>query len=201
MASAFGFSLTSVAAKWPFMAMRWVKKLYIPSGVSEGLKMVELLCIVADGLVMLLAYLFWGCGKGLLKWSDGLGRSLGFEVGMWLVDFGWLFTWWLVVGLWLEEAGHFRVGMWLCLDCLIRYFWVRWAVCGGVLEDGLIMGLSLLLGVLKWEDLAILMVLEWGYLNVQMVLERVLCMCVWGRCCVCCGDMFCLVLLSCSCEV
>ena len=47
---------------------------------------------------------------GLLEWSDGLVRSLGYEIGMQLVDLGWLLTWQLVIGLWLEEAGHFRVG-------------------------------------------------------------------------------------------
>ena len=40
---------------------------------------------------MVLAYLFWDVGMGLLEWSDGLEKGLDCEVGMPLVDFGWLF--------------------------------------------------------------------------------------------------------------
>ena len=58
-------TLSSVAAELPFMAMVWVKKLNISPGVSDdGLEMVELLCILADGLVRVLAYLFWDVGMG-----------------------------------------------------------------------------------------------------------------------------------------
>ena len=35
--------------------------------------------------------------------------------------------------------------MWLCLNCLTGSFWQEFVVCGGVLEDCLVMGLSLLL--------------------------------------------------------
>ena len=56
------------------------------------------------------------------------------------------------------------------------------------------------LEVLKWGSV-VLMVLKWGYLDVQMVLEWVLCLCVWVRCVVCYADMFCLVPQLCSCEV
>ena len=66
--------------------------------------------------------------------------------------------------------------MWLCLDCLTGSFWQSLAVCGGVLEDGLVMGLSLLLGGPEMGDLAVLMILEWGYHDAQMVLERMLCL-------------------------
>ena len=55
----------------------------ISSGASaDGLEMVVLLCALAYGLVMVLAYLFWECGMGLLDQSDDLGKSLGCEVGM-----------------------------------------------------------------------------------------------------------------------
>ena len=49
--------------------------------VVDGLEMVGLLCTVVDGLVMVLAYLFWECSMGLLEQSDGLGRSLDCGVG------------------------------------------------------------------------------------------------------------------------
>ena len=49
--------------------------------------------------------------------------------------------------------------------------------------------------------LAVVMVLEWGYLDVWMVLKWVMCLCVWGRYGICYGSMFCLVLVSCSCKV
>ena len=43
-------------------------KLNISSGVSnDGLEMVELLCILEDGIVMLLACLFWDVGMGILE--------------------------------------------------------------------------------------------------------------------------------------
>ena len=44
-----------------------------------------------------------------------------------------------------------------------------------------------------WICISVLMML--------MVLKRVLCLCVWGGCGVCCGNMFCLMLLSRNCEV
>ena len=74
-------------------------------------------------------------------------------------------------------------------------------VCGGVPENGLVMGLSLLLEGPKMGGSCCTEVLEWGYLEAWMVLEWVLCLCVWGGCGICCSDMFCLVLLSCSCKV
>ena len=78
----------------------------ISSGVgTDGLKMVLLLCVFADGLVKVLAYLFWDVGIGILEWSDSLERSLDCEVGMQLVDFGWLIIGQLDAGLFLEEAG------------------------------------------------------------------------------------------------
>ena len=56
MASALGFSLSSSAAEWLFMAMRWVKKLNISSGVTtDGFEMVIALYVFTDGLVMVLA--------------------------------------------------------------------------------------------------------------------------------------------------
>ena len=36
----------------------------------------------ADGLVMGVALLVWGPGKGLLEWSDGLAKDLEYGVGM-----------------------------------------------------------------------------------------------------------------------
>ena len=103
------------------------------------------------------------------------------------------------------------MGTWLCLDCLTGSSWQELAVCGGVPEDGLVMGLSVLLEGQEMGDLAVLMVLEWGYLQVRMVLERVLCLCVgadvvslavrYVLVAVRYAVMFCHVLLSCSCEV
>ena len=64
----------------------------ISSGVSaDGLKMVILFCVFADGLVMVLEYSLWECDTGLLEQSAGLGRSLGCMVGIQLVHFGQLF--------------------------------------------------------------------------------------------------------------
>ena len=62
MASAFGSSLTSVTAGWPFMAMSWVNMLITLSGEYDGLGMVGLLCIMVEGLLRLLFYLFWDIG-------------------------------------------------------------------------------------------------------------------------------------------
>ena len=75
MASAFGLSLTSVTAGWPFMAMSWVNMLITSSGeydglrivgslcmVVDGIEMVELLHTMVDGLMRLLLYLFWDVG-------------------------------------------------------------------------------------------------------------------------------------------
>ena len=59
MASAFGLSLTSVITGWLFMAVSWVNMLITSSGEYDGLGMVGLLCIMVDGLVRLLLYLFW----------------------------------------------------------------------------------------------------------------------------------------------
>ena len=67
MVIASSSSQSSLAA-WPFMTMRWVRKLNISSGVSnDGFEIIELLCTLADGLVRLLAYLFWDVGMGLLE--------------------------------------------------------------------------------------------------------------------------------------
>ena len=74
-------------------------------------------------------------------------------------------------------------------------------VCGGVFEDGLVIGLFLLLKGPEMRGSFVPAVLEWGYIDAWMVLEVVLCLCVWGRCGVCCSNMFCLVHLSCSCKV
>ena len=109
--------------------------------------------------------------------------SLDCEVGMWLVGFWQLFAWWLVGGLWLEEAGHFRVGMQLGLEGLTVVFW--WEL---VLEGP---EMGWLLCSWSWKS----------YLDVQMVLEWLVCLCVWVQCVVCCGNMFCFVLQLCSCEV
>ena len=65
---------------------------------------------------------------------------------MLLMDFWWWFIGQLVVGLQPEEVGHLRVGMQPYLDCLTGSFFFR--KMGGfasVHEDGLVMGLSLLL--------------------------------------------------------
>ena len=51
----------------------------------------------------------------------------------------------LVAGLWLEEAGHHRVGMWLCLECLAGSFLRRIGGLWQCFEDGLVMELLLLL--------------------------------------------------------
>ena len=69
--------------------------------------MVELLCIVGDGLVRLLLYLFWNAG--LLRLADGLGRSLHCEVRMWLVGFCLLDDWLLDCDL--ERLGALG---WVC---------------------------------------------------------------------------------------
>ena len=71
-----------------------------------------------DGLVIAKALLVLGLVKGLLEWSDGLGKGLECGVGMGPVAFGQLFTGHLVEGLGLDKAGHFTVGMLLCFDCL-----------------------------------------------------------------------------------
>ena len=62
MAFAFGLSLTSVTAGWPFMAMSWVNMLITSFGEYDGLGMVGLLCMVADGHGMVSVYLFWNVG-------------------------------------------------------------------------------------------------------------------------------------------
>ena len=74
-------------------------------------------------------------------------------------------------------------------------------VCGGVLEDGLVMGLSLLLEGPEIKGSFCSNSLSMGYLDAQMVLERVLYFCVWGKYGVCCGIMFSIVLRSYGCKV
>ena len=48
-----------------------------------------------------------------------------------------------MLGCGLSKARHFRVGIWLCLDSLTVSFCGKWVVYGGIVEDGLVMGLSL----------------------------------------------------------
>ena len=47
---------------------------------------------MTDCHIMLLAYLLWNVGMGLLEWSDGLGKDLGCEVGVPPLDFGQLYA-------------------------------------------------------------------------------------------------------------
>ena len=70
--------------------------------------------------------MFWEYGTGLLEQSDGLVKGLYREVGMQLVDFGWLFIVQLAAGLWLEETGHLRVGMQLCILFNWVFFGENW---------------------------------------------------------------------------
>ena len=72
---------------------------------ADDVEKVELLCTVADGLVILLAYLFWECGTGLLEQYDGLGRSVDCKVGMQIVDF-----WQLFYGDWLLACDLKKLG-------------------------------------------------------------------------------------------
>ena len=84
--------------------------------------------------------------------------------------------------------------MQLCLDCLT-------GSCGGILEHGPVMGPSLLPRDPEMGESCCSDGPGMGLLDAWMVLERVLCLCVWGRCGVCCSNVFSLVLLMCNCGV
>ena len=115
------------------MAMRWVRKFNMSSGVSiDGLEMVVLLCFcrwsykVASIIVLGMCHRLIGAVWWSWKWLRLWGRDV--TSGLWVVFIGQL-----VAGLWLEEAGCCRVGMQLCLDCLTGSSWGELAVCGSVL--------------------------------------------------------------------
>ena len=71
----------------------------------------------------------------------GLGKGLCCEVGMQLVDGGWLFAGQWVVGWWFVVVGHCSVGMWLCFNGFAGSCCKGSSICGCVLEHGLVMGL------------------------------------------------------------
>ena len=58
--------------------------------------MVVAMYVFADGLIMVLAYLFWDVGMGLLEWTGGLEKGL--ECGIGNVTFWQLVVVYRVVG-------------------------------------------------------------------------------------------------------
>ena len=84
--------------------------------------------------------------------------------------------------------------MQLCLDCFTGSFGGELAVCGGVLDDGPVMGLCVLLEGPEMIGSCCSDGPGMDYLDVWMVLERVLHLCVWDRC----GGLLWLYALPCA---